>query len=123
MKPIFACIVALLAIATADQEKATAPVVKDIAKTYRQMRAVTTQPVYVDPGLMALCRGPSQNQIESAKKKNGPHAISRIKIYMNDPGAQAFEKSAKEFPVGSVIVKEKGSAPDGVGGMVKRPPG
>ncbi len=56
---------------------------------------------------------------------------------MNDLAAGAFRKSSTPFPVGAIIVKEKsglnfnadgGSAAedrthDGVGGMIKRPPG
>jgi len=109
-------------VAAADQEKVAAPVVKEVAKNYRQMRAVTTQPVDVDPGLLGLCRWLSPKEIEEAKKKNGPHAISQIKIYMDESGAEAFKRAAKAFPVGSVIVKEKQSE-NGVGGMIKRAPG
>ena len=123
MRAICVAMVALLAIAAADQEKEVAPAVQDVAKNYRQMRAVTTQPVYVDPRLMMLCRWLRPEEIEAAEKKNGPHAISQIKIYMNEPGAEAFEKASKQFPVGSIIVKEKQGLRDGVGGMVKRPPG
>src|SRR4051794_33892629 len=107
MKMAFVCLMALLLIAVEDQEKVTEPSVQKIAKNYRQMRAVTTQPVDVDPGLMALCREPSPQETEAAKKRTGPHAVSRIKIDMNDPAAEAFEIPAKPFPVGSVIVKEK----------------
>ena len=123
MRTTCVALVAILAIAVADQEEVAAPVVKEIAKNYRKMRAVTTQPVAVDPGLMMLCRGLFPEEIEAAKKKSGPHALSYITIYMNEPGAEAFEKAAKEFPVGSAIVKEKHGQTNGVGGMIKRPPG
>jgi hypothetical protein len=123
MKALFTCLAALFAIAIADQEKVAAPVIKDIARNYRQMRAITTQPVEVDPGFAVLCAPPPPEWVADAKKKNGPHALSRILVFMNERGAEAFEKVAKEFPVGSVIVKEKRGAADGVGGMVKRPPG
>ena len=123
MRTICVALVAIFAIAAADQEKVAAPVVKEVAKNYRQMRAVTTQPVAVDPRLLMLCREPSPKEVEAAEKKNGPHAISQIKIYMNESGAEAFEKAAKAFPVGAVIVKEKQSSTNGVGGMIKRPPG
>jgi hypothetical protein len=56
---------------------------------------------------------------------------------MNDPAARSFRENAASYPVGSIIVKEKKAmsyragdrssamtkARDGVGGMIKRPPG
>jgi hypothetical protein len=91
MRMICVTLVAVFAVAATDREKIAAPVVKEVAKNYRQLRAVTTQPVDVDPGLLGLCRWLSPKEIEEAKKKNGPHAISQIKIYMDESGAEAAE--------------------------------
>jgi hypothetical protein len=68
---------------------------------------------------------------------SGPHAQTAISIFMNEVAAEAFGKPNTTYPVGSVIVKEKkalgylsstqpgekAKANDGVGGMIKRPPG
>ncbi|MGI9456109.1 MAG: cytochrome P460 family protein, partial [Aeoliella sp.] len=68
--------------------------------------------------------------IENARERNGPHAFSKINIYMNDSAADTFAAISKSYPTGSVVVKEKlGSTVDdlgtagGVGGMVKRKAG
>ena len=113
------------------------PKVADVGKDYKQFQAMTPKPVFVDPQLAMLCRGASQAEVELARKKNGPHAHTAVLIYMNDLAANAFRKSLDAFPVGSIVVKEKkglrywadGQArqmeaiPDGVGGMIKHPPG
>jgi len=118
--------------ATSDQ-----PDVSQIAATYRTLRSMTKEPVFVDPGLAMLCRGASQAEVEAARKASGPHAHTAVSIFMNDGAASAFGKPNATYPVGSIIVKEKKaleyrsatqpgewSKPnDGVGGMIKRPSG
>jgi len=113
------------------------PDVQKIAATYRTLRAMTKEPVFVDPGLAMLCRGASQTEVEAARKVSGPHAHTAVSIFMNDNAAGAFGKPNATYPVGSIIVKEKealgyqsttqprerAKANDGVGGMIKRPPG
>jgi len=86
---------------------------------------VTRGVVSVNPEFAMLCRGAKPEELEAMRVRHGPHANAAIRIYMNDPAATAFQKDALVFPVGAVVVKQKtlrGSA-DGVGGMVKRPPG
>ena len=118
-------------------EDAPAPQIAEIAKDYKKLHAMTPDRVFVDPGLAMLCRGASQRDVEEAQKKSGPHAHTSIRVYMNDLAAGAFKESAKAYPVGAVIVKEKSGlnywssegdrkskkTHDGVGGMVKRAPG
>lgn len=109
------------------------PRVADIAKNYGKLKLMTPQAVFVDPELAMLCRGASAEEVEAAKKKSGPHAHTAIRIFMNEQAAKAFRHSAKVFPVGSIVVKEKkgmgyddahqernAKTHDGVGGMVKR---
>jgi hypothetical protein len=113
------------------------PDVRDIAKSYHDLKLMTKEPVFVDPGLAMLCRGATQGEVEAARKVSGPHAHTEVKIYMNDRAAGAFGKPKTVYPIGSVIVKEKNaldywsttqshksvSANDGVGGMIKRAAG
>ena len=113
------------------------PDVGQVAATYRTLRAMTKEPVFVDPGLAMLCRGATQAEVESARKISGPHAHTAVSIFMNDVAADAFGMTNAKYPVGSIIVKEKkalgywsttqpeemAKANDGVGGMIKRPPG
>jgi hypothetical protein len=111
------------------------PRVADIARDYKRLQSMTKEPVYVDPGLAMFCRGVTQREVEEARKKSGPHAHTAVLIYMDELAADAFRRKSTAYPVGSVIVKEKTGlgydsegqervkAHDGVGGMIKRPPG
>jgi hypothetical protein len=113
------------------------PDVRQIAATYHTLRPMTKEPVFVDPGLAMLCRGATQAEVEAARKVSGPHAHTAVTIFMNDLAANSFGKPNVTYPVGSIIVKEKKAlgywsttqpremttANDGVGGMIKRPPG
>jgi hypothetical protein len=108
-----------------------------VAKDYKRFTSMTPKPVDVDPAISMLCIGASQRVVADARKTNGPHAHTAITIYMNDPAANAFNAATTPYPVGAVIVKEKKpylfrsadskpkmiKANDGVGGMIKRPPG
>jgi hypothetical protein len=115
-----------------------APTADEVARTYTDLKLITGEPVLVDPQLAFLCVGVYQRHIDEARKRSGPHAYTSIRIFMNDVAAAAFERDAKAYPVGSVIVKEKQGqryfadedrslqnpkTPDGVGGMIKRSPG
>ena len=98
---------------------------------------MTKQPVFVDPDLAMLCRGATRAEVEAAREVSGPHAHAAIRIFMNKLAADEFAKPTPAYPVGSIVVKEKRAlahrsttqpggmtqATDGVGGMIKRPPG
>ncbi len=113
------------------------PKVKDIATNFTNYHQITAQEVFVNPELARLCVGASVGQVEKAREKHGPHANTAITIYMNDPAAKAFPARNQPYPVDSVIVKHKSFVPyfdssgndmtkatdNGVGGMIKRPPG
>jgi Cytochrome P460 len=121
----------------AQRMESASPSVEVVAATYRGLRSMTKEPVLVDPQLAMLCRGASQADVDEAKKAHGPHAHTAVRIFMNDLAASAFEGKRASYPAGSVIVKEKRALPivgsteprdeaahhDGVGGMIKRPPG
>jgi hypothetical protein len=100
-----------------------------VAREYRTLRLITSEPAEVNPYLVVFCISRS-SFIENARERSGPHAFSKINIYMNDSAADAFAAGSTSYPTGSVVVKEKlGStvddlgATDGVGGMVKRETG
>lgn len=115
--------------------------VEDLACSYAELMLITKEPVLVDPQLDSLCIGISQQAVDDARKRNGPHAHTSVKIYMNEIAAEAFRDRSAAYPVGSVIVKEKlgleydnhrddrapgqkiPKTPDGVGGMIKRAAG
>jgi hypothetical protein len=125
-------------VAGVDGIASDAPAAYEVARTYGDLKLITSDPVLVDLQLASLCVGVYQRHIDEARKRTGPHAYTSIRIFMNDVAAEAFERSAKDYPAGSIIVKEKqgqryfadeGSlqqnpkTPDGVGGMIKRRPG
>lgn len=115
--------------------------VEDLACSYAELTLITKEPVLVDLQLAMLCRGVSQQDVDDARKRNGPHAHTSVKIYMNEIAAEAFRDRATAYPVGSVIVKEKlgleydlvdaggereqnaAKTASGVGGMIKRAAG
>jgi hypothetical protein len=68
---------------------------------------VNTEPYYISSAVSFLCRAPMQADYEDDRKRN-PHAATRITVYVNKVGRKAmFAKELKQFPKGSVIVKEK----------------
>lgn len=140
-------VLTLLLVAAAATQPATqparaadsgnAPTVQAIAHSYKTLQLITPKPVYVNPELAMLCAGATHAEVVEAAKKHGVHANAQISVYLNDLAADAFTKSAKSYPVGAVVVKEKqflgyrrtDAASDwageghGVGGMIKRAPG
>ena len=117
------------------------PVAEELARSYANLTLITKEPVLVDPQLASLCVGIRQQAVDDARKRNGPHAHTSVRIFMNDGAADAFRDAAATYPVGSVIVKEKqgldydqvnddgelkrnaAKTTNGVGGMIKRPAG
>lgn len=97
------------------------PTAEEVADTYHDLRLMTPEPVFVDPGLAALCAGPTPAQQREARDRSGPHAMAEINIYMNALAAEAFGRSEGRYPVGSIIVKEKSDGD--AGGMIKRAAG
>lgn len=114
---------------------------EEIARTYEELTLITKEPVLVDIQLALLCRGVSQQDVDKARQRAGPHAHTSVRIFMNEVAAGAFRDKTAKYPVGSVIVKEKQGleydnhrddrvagqkvprTSDGVGGMIKRAAG
>lgn len=104
----------------------------DIAKNYIEFKLMTPEPVFVNPELAMLCVGATKEMVDSVRIDDGPHANCAVNIFMNELAAEAFQQ-ATQYPVGSIIVKEKqmlgyrtqeaiqwNGAGNGVGGMIKR---
>ncbi len=64
-------------IGRGEPEEPTSTRIADIARDYKQLRSMTKEPVFVDPGLARLCIGATQRQVEEARKRSGPHAATR----------------------------------------------
>lgn len=111
--------------------------IRRIAGGYRQYALMTPNPVVVESRAAAMCASVAPSDAGDARARYGPHADTAVNIYMNDSAAHAFAGRLKQYPVGSVIVKEKTAVPSqlgddtaqashghsGVGGMIKRPVG
>jgi hypothetical protein len=112
------------ATAAPSASAAAAPDPREIANSYATLRQMTTEPVQVGRGMIAMCAPAAPAGAAPDKTaRYGPHADGSIRIFMNDLAADAFAKPARPFPVRSVIVKEKQPREFGVGGMIKRPAG
>jgi len=116
------------------------------AANYQDFERITPTPVLADPTLLVACTTLTQAGIDQQLAKEGPHALIKISIFMNQTAAQAFRAKDPRYPVGSIVVKEKalsGFGPirgkyrldepsertdtlarmAGSGGMIKRAPG
>lgn len=115
-----------------------APAVEDVIGSYSKLHLLTAEPVAVDLEVFTLCSLQAfEAATEQSRKRAGPHALTAIRVFMNDSAAEAFCNSAKTYPVGAVIVKEKqklldasaessgetASPPLAVAGMIKRAAG
>ena len=94
---------------------------------HRKWTRVNPQRVQMDAYTAALCRAPMP--AETGVGSFGPHAGKYISVYVNDVGVKAMTyERGTEFPLGSIIIKEKfakreGEAVELMTAMVKREPG
>ena len=117
---------------------AEAASIAGVPDDYAKLQLLTPQPVFLDSNLLALCASYQAvlDVLEHAKQRAGPHAMAAIRVFMNDSAAAAFRNSAKAYPVGALIVKEKQASqspddtpdespakPFAVAGMIKRKAG
>ena len=99
------------------------PDAESVAHDYSHLVLMTKAPVRTDPAISAACA--------AATPLRKPTTQPTMRVFMTDAAAGAFRSKSASYPVGSVVVKEKGSASDpanvaehrGVGGMIKRPAG
>src|SRR5687768_12601701 len=101
------------------------PSVGTVAARFKEYRRMTEEMVFVNPEFLVQCVSLSNEQVETARAKFGPHANTGIVIYMNELAAAGFLGKSNSFPAGAVIVKEKqmgggavGNGLGGVGGMI-----
>lgn len=78
-------------------------------RDYKNWTRVNPRPVNMDAAVAQLCAAPTGPRAAS----NNPHIQKFITVYVNETGRRAMmEERAPNFPQGSIIVKEKLSAPD-----------
>ena len=97
------------------------PVLSGLSK-YRAWTLVNPVPVVMEPVVAAACA-------PIAFGKNNPHRDKYVSVYVNETGRQAMlAERFPEFPLGSMIVKEKlasqsSQSPELLTAMVKREEG
>lgn len=95
---------------------------------YSSWKALTAQPIRVDPAIFTRCAPPDAATRQIAKAR-GPHFVPAVKVFASPGVAEALQAGAKTpLPVGTTIVKEKyGNEKDGkpsaYAAMIKREPG
>ncbi len=96
---------------------------------YRKWRKVNKTPHRVESWMARLCRNVTPEEVREEKAKENPHTDKFVTVYVNSLGERAmFDPLVKQFPVGTVIVKEKLSTvkstkPELLTVMVKRAKG
>ena len=84
-----------------EQSKETNQKISDVVNSYKGLKLMTPEAVFVNPELAMLCVGASKEAVEYARVAKGPHANCSVKIYMNELAAKAFETNSS-YPVGCV---------------------
>lgn len=95
---------------------------------YRSWKTQTKTPYMVPYDLAMRCMAPKESEWEAARQEHGPHTKQFIQIYLNQAAQKAIKKAdKKEFPIGSVLAKEKFAEPSsgprelsGIAFMIKR---
>src|SRR3954451_21962846 len=70
--------------------QSSTPSAFEVAANFTNYHRITTNVVFVNPDLAMRCRGASQQEVEAARVKFGPHANTGILVYMNKLAADAF---------------------------------
>lgn len=125
-RQVLGCAMALAAAAAAAADLVVNAA--NVRSFYRDFPRLTRQPHLVAPIFSTLCTaGHSQVAIDlkhdMEKQRSGPHHLARVHLYVNPLAMPAITRRKADFPVGSVIVKEKlgdDGQVTGVGGMIKR---
>lgn len=113
----------LLGSASAERAEISAESVQTFYKSFIRL---TEEPREVSVRLAALCVTPGPDQVREEEERAGPHAMASVHVYASGVAAGEFEKKERQFPAGSVVVKEKLDADlsvVGIGGMQKMEPG
>ena len=97
---------------------------ENVRSIYKSFDRLTAEPMEVSAQLSVLC-APMFGR-EREVERAGPHAQALVHVYSHGVAASIFDSPERQFPVGTIVVKEK-LAPDltatGVGGMQKMEPG
>ena len=113
---------ALLLGPTPERSEVTA---ENVHSLYQSFDRLTAEPVHVSAWLSAMC-APAWGGLEQEVERAGPHADALVHLYSRGVEESIFASPERQFPVGTIVVKEKLAADltaSGVGGMQKMEPG
>jgi hypothetical protein len=120
---VVAAAVLLLGATAAERGTITAETVPSV---YQQFERLTAQPKEVSAWISMLCRTRGPSDYERERERAGPHAFAQVHLYVHGVDGALFAQPERQFPVGTIVVKEK-LTPDltaeGIGGMQKMEPG
>jgi hypothetical protein len=113
----------LLAPTTAERVEVTGGNVQSLYKSFHRL---TAEPMQVSARLSAACAPPTGDPLAQEVERAGPHARALVHLYSHGVDDSLFASPERQFPVGTIVVKEKLAADlttTGVGGMQKMAPG
>ena len=97
-------------------------ITREVMDRETRLTRITATSIKVDPPYAALCKYPH------AAAEQSPHDSSYIHVYMNVPGINALNTGMTNYPVGTIVLKEKKRTPEQMipslfTGMIKREKG
>lgn len=101
---------------------------ENVHSFYKSFDRLNDEPIEVSAWLSAACAPAFGHDHDRAREveRAGPHAQALVHLYARGVDKSTFASHERQFPVGTIVVKEKLTddfKPDGVGGMRKMPPG
>ncbi len=101
---------------------------ENVLSFYKTFDRLNDEPIEVSAWLSAVCAPAFGHDHDRAREveRAGPHTDALVHLYAHGVDKSTFASPERQFPVGTIVVKEKLTddfKPDGVGGMRKMPPG
>lgn len=98
---------------------------ENVRTLYKSFQRLTEAPMQVSRSLSTACIPADPSAFEQELERSGPHAQALVHLYSHGVEASILASRERQFPVGTIVVKEKlaGDTADGVGGMQKMEPG
>lgn len=127
MRPALLLAAAVLLLGPAPRERVEVTG-ENVHSFYKSFDRLNDEPIAVSAWISAACapaffgNDDRKREVERA----GPHTDALVHVYAHGVDKSAFAALERQFPVGTIVVKEKLTddfKPAGVGGMQKMPPG
>lgn len=99
---------------------------ENVHSVYKSFDRLTAEPLEVSWRLSMVCAPAFDDGLAREVARAGPHAQALVHLYSHGVDESIFAARERQFPVGTIVVKEKLTSDltaDGVGGMQKMRPG